>query len=73
MNPELKETTMVIKHIYSIPEFLTATGLGRTKAYELFATQTVKTCTIGRRRFVSAAALDQFVRELERQAEDRLR
>jgi len=62
---------MVIKHLYSVPEFLTATGLGRTKAYELFASQTVKTVVVGRRRFVTAAALMAFVQNLEREGEGR--
>lgn len=40
-------------------------GLGRSKFYELVSEGRVKTVRVGRRRLVSAAALDEFVASLE--------
>ena len=39
-------------------------GLSRTKVYELIATGELRTVKIGRRRFVPAAAVQEFVDRL---------
>jgi excisionase family DNA binding protein len=41
-------------------------GVGRTTAFQLIANGSLATVRIGRRRLVPRAALDQFLRSLER-------
>jgi excisionase family DNA binding protein len=40
-------------------------GVGRTKLYELFASGALRSVRIGRRRFVSPAAIDAYLQSLE--------
>ena len=40
-------------------------GLGRTKLYELISSGQLRTVTIGRRRFVPATAVEEYVARLE--------
>lgn len=40
-------------------------GLGRTKCYELLRSGELRSVQIGRRRFVPAAALTEYVERLE--------
>lgn len=62
---------MVFKPLlYSIPDFLAATGLGRTKAYELFGSGAVKTVHVGRRVFVTENSIRDWLANLEREAEE---
>lgn len=42
-------------------------GLGRTKVYELITSGELRTVKIGRRRFVPAAAVEEYVSRLEQQ------
>jgi excisionase family DNA binding protein len=42
-------------------------GLGRTKIYELITSGQLRTVKIGRRRFVPASAIEEYVAELEQQ------
>ncbi len=42
-------------------------GLGRTKVYELITTGELRTVKIGRRRFVPASAVEEYVARLEQQ------
>jgi excisionase family DNA binding protein len=42
-------------------------GLGRTKVYELITSGELRTVRIGRRRFVPAAAVEEYVARLEHQ------
>ena len=66
-----KEVAMVFKPVlYSVPNFLAATGLGRTKAYELFGSGAVKTVFVGRRRFVTENAMRDWLAKLEREADE---
>lgn len=44
----------------TIAEACVATGLGRTKLYELIGDASIKTRTIGRRRLVSVPSLRSF-------------
>ncbi|SEP02792.1 helix-turn-helix domain-containing protein [Trujillonella endophytica] len=41
-------------------------GLGRTKVYELISSGELRTVKIGRRRFVPASAVEEYVARLER-------
>lgn len=43
-------------------------GLGRTKLYELIASGELRTVKIGRRRFVPASAVEEYVARLEQLA-----
>jgi excisionase family DNA binding protein len=45
----------------SIAEACVATGLGRTKVYELIAQRAIATTTVGRRRLVVVESLRAFV------------
>ncbi len=40
-------------------------GLGRTKIYELIASGDLRSVTVGRRRFIPASAITEFVSHLE--------
>lgn len=40
-------------------------GLGRTKVYELIASGELRTVKIGRRRFVPASAVEEYVSRLQ--------
>jgi excisionase family DNA binding protein len=42
-------------------------GLGRTKVYELISSGELRTVKIGRRRFVPATAVEEYVARLENQ------
>jgi excisionase family DNA binding protein len=42
-------------------------GLGRTKVYELITSGQLRTVKIGRRRFVPASAVEEYVARLEQQ------
>ncbi|MGY1680712.1 helix-turn-helix domain-containing protein [Geodermatophilus sp. SYSU D01176] len=44
-------------------------GLGRTKVYELITSGKLRTVKIGRRRFVPASAVMEYVARLEQQAD----
>ena len=54
-NVELKPITVTIETA------LRASGLGRTKLYELIGNGTLKTITIGRRRLVVYSSLEAMV------------
>lgn len=43
-------------------------GLGRTKVYELISSGELRTVKIGRRRFVPASAVEEYVARLEQLA-----
>lgn len=45
-------------------------GLGRTKVYELITSGELRTVKIGRRRFVPASAIDEYVSRLVSQQEE---
>ncbi|RBY92948.1 helix-turn-helix domain-containing protein [Blastococcus sp. TF02A-30] len=43
-------------------------GLGRTKVYELITSGELRTVKIGRRRFVPASAVEEYVARLEQRS-----
>lgn len=50
--------------MYSVEEAAQATGLGRTKIYELMASGEITAVKVGNRRLIPAEALREFVRNL---------
>ncbi|WP_145941736.1 helix-turn-helix domain-containing protein [Corynebacterium glyciniphilum] len=53
------------KKLYSIEEAMEATSLGRTTLFALVRDGKIRSVKIGRRRMISAAALDEFIAGLE--------
>lgn len=53
------------KLLLRVEEAAKALGLGRAKTYELLMSGALESCTIGRRRLVSARALRVYVERLE--------
>ena len=47
--------------LLSIKQVIHELGIGRTNTYELIASKKLKTVKIGRRRFVTIDALDEFI------------
>ncbi len=54
--------------LYGVPETMALLSLSRTQLYELIRSRRLVTVTVGRRRLVPAAAIDQYVAELVREA-----
>lgn len=52
-----------------VEEFCRLYRIGRTSAYEEMASGRLRSYTLGRRRFISTAAAEQWQRALEAQAE----
>ena len=52
------------RRLISVKKTLDVLGIGRTGLYELIAAGKLKTVKIGRRRFVTAEALNQFIASL---------
>jgi excisionase family DNA binding protein len=63
------EITLLPKKSYSIPELMAVSGFGRNKVYRLIAEGRLRTFKHGKRRFVSAQALDECIRALEAETE----
>ena len=53
------------KLLYSVEEAAALLGLGRTLTYELMRAGELRSVVVGRRRLISAAALAEYVRDLE--------
>lgn len=51
----------VLPRLLSIRQTASELGIGRTVLYELIAAKKLKTVKIGRRRFIRAEALDEFI------------
>ena len=54
----------VPKALFSVPDFMAATSVGRTKVYELIGSGELETVTIGRRRLIPAQSLEDWVNRL---------
>ena len=50
---------------YTVEQFIGATKVGRTKAYEEIASGRLATYKVGRRRYISAHAAAEWQRKLE--------
>ena len=59
------DTHPIPKSVYSIAEFKRAIGISHSLTYELIKAGAVRTFTIGKRRFVSAAAVKEFIESRE--------
>ena len=57
------------KTLFTIPEFMATTGLGRTTTYGLIGSGELETVTVGRRRLVPAEALQAWVASLRKKSE----
>ena len=64
----MNQITPVPKAAYSIREFEHAVGISHSTTYELIGTGELKTFTIGKRRFISAGALHDFIARREAEA-----
>jgi hypothetical protein len=53
------------KKAFSVNEFLDAFKIGRTRAYEEIASGRLVTYRVGRRRYISARAAEEWQRKLE--------
>ncbi len=53
---------------YTVEQFIGATKVGRTKAYEEIASGRLATYKVGRRRYISARAAADWQRKLEAEA-----
>ena len=52
------------KYLLTVPETAEATGLSRSKTYELIASGAIKSVMIGRSRRVPVSALEDFLNDL---------
>ncbi|WP_367345246.1 hypothetical protein [Stenotrophomonas bentonitica] len=52
---------------YNLDEAISATGLNRTAFYAAISKNQIKTFKVGRRRMVSARALQEFIEAKERE------
>ena len=57
---------MTEKVLLTIPEFMKATSLGRTMVYQLIGNGALESVTVGRRRMIPTAAMDDWVERLRR-------
>lgn len=56
---------------YTVPEAIAATGLTRTRLYGAIAEGDLQSFKDGRRRMISARALEAFITKLERESAGR--
>jgi excisionase family DNA binding protein len=57
-----------VRALYDVPEAMALLNLSRTQIYELIRSQRLVTVTVGRRRLVPAASIDDYVTLLVREA-----
>lgn len=56
------------KLLYAVTEASDATGIGRSKLYELMAAGEIESVKVGKRRLIPADALEAFVAHLRQEA-----
>lgn len=56
---------------YTVEEAIAATGFTRTRIYQAIGDGSLKSLKAGRRRMVSAKALEAFIAKLERESAGR--
>jgi len=59
-----REEARPTRMLYSVPEAMAMLNLSRTQLYELIRSRRLVTVTVGRRRLVPAAAMDDYVTRL---------
>jgi excisionase family DNA binding protein len=64
----LATTTIVTKRWYTVQEVAEQLGFGLTKTKMLVVTGEIRSVKHGHHRRIPAAAVDEFVRQVERQA-----
>ena len=64
------DRVLLVKELYTAPETATILGLGLTKTRELIRKRRLRTVQIGRARRVPRGAIAEFIRELEREAQE---
>jgi excisionase family DNA binding protein len=67
MTAELAELE---KRLFSVENIMQMCNLGRTKVYEEMDSGRLRSVKVGRRRLVSAGALNEFIEKLELLAAD---
>jgi excisionase family DNA binding protein len=67
MTAELAELE---KRLFSVENIMPMCNLGRTKVYEEMDSGRLRSVKVGRRRLVSAGALNEFIEKLELLAAD---
>ena len=55
--------------LIAVPAVLARLGIGRTKLYQLIDSGELRSMKIGSRRFVTDAAVDDFITRLDRRAQ----
>jgi len=55
--------------LIAVPAVMARLGIGRTKLYELIDSGELRSVRIGSRRFVTYAALDDFITRLDESAQ----
>lgn len=58
----------VTPQAFTIPEYIGYYKVGRTKLYEEIASGRLSTYKVGRRRYISAHAADEWQKKLEKEA-----
>lgn len=58
------------KLLYAVTEAAEATGLGRSKLYQLMADGKIESVKCGKRRLIPRDALEAFVAQLRQEATD---
>ncbi len=58
----------VTRALYDVPETMAMLNLSRTQLYELIRSRRLVTVTVGRRRLVPAAAIEDYVKLLVSEA-----
>ena len=58
----------MIQQAFTIPGFIGAYNVGRTKAYEEIGSGRLATYKVGRRRYISAHAAEEWQKKLENEA-----
>jgi excisionase family DNA binding protein len=53
------------KRLFSVENIMQMLGIGRTKVYQEMDSGRLRSVKVGRRRLVSAAALEEFINQLE--------
>ena len=53
--------SVAVRALYDVPEAMALLNLSRTQVYELIRSGRLLTVTVGRRRLVPAAAIDDYV------------
>nr|WP_305119089.1 helix-turn-helix domain-containing protein [Tahibacter harae] len=67
-NAAVSKATEVPKLAFTVKEFRHASGICRTRIYELIAAGKLKTVKLGRSRLITAEAANEFIASLEKAA-----